>query len=511
MNIHIVSCLGVLYISPFPPYLCDLLKYTDIVTKWKTVCYTDKRSGENRSTKIRDGYEPRSVHLYTFDPDSGLGVTHKGSLRSILNTIRMHGDTYTFEERTPLTPFYFGPDVVEGLYEVQARVVINVLSEIGSGQIGYESDPTKVAPSIGSGGALVEATMSTGKTRIISALVKCFPESNILVVTKKTSVIERLVVGLSELLPSEKVGTFYGKKKDRRRVTVCSERMIMHFDTEDIGLIIYDEVHNASGPNISEALINFNKTIKVGLTGTLTKQQRLRALESIFGPLVDTVTDEEAEQNDMVSLVKVYALSVKEGPDISGIKDLVKMERWGVTFNDYRNKLIAQVARSIPPGLQAIFFVRTIDHINNLIENYLPSDFEFYHGQLPDSKRRDIERRLVSGEIKRLVANDSLSEGVDTVKARVVVDVGWSATDSTVSQRAGRNRRKDEGKSMGVIITLRDNWKITGDLPGDEKDNPMKARASKRISMYRKRKWPILKIEDISQVDFSEVEMINTR
>lgn len=500
-----MSVNGLLYVTPFTDYLKKDLQFYDMVPLVKKISFRDKKTGEMKEFDKRDGYEHKSIDLFTVCEENSTGITHKGLFRRIAGLIHKNGDTFSFDDKDPLKEFFFDKSVIDGLRPEQVRVLLNILGEINTGQDGWKSGKPVPPPGAGSGGALVEATMSTGKTHIIAALLKCFPTSQCLVVTKKRSVMSRLLSGLSELLPGQKIGIFHGTKKDKQRITVCSEALLDAFDTSQVSLIIYDEVHNASGAVVSSTLLCFNKAIKVGLSGTLRKHLKRKFIEAIFGPIVDVITDEEAEEKDMVSAIKIYALHVPRGPDISRYED-VALERWGITNNQIRNEMIRDVVVAIPPDLQLIIFVRTIEHMANLCENFLSGDFVQYHGQLSAKEREIIEAKIISGELKRIVANDALSEGVNTTKLRVMIEAGWSITDQTVSQRAGRGRRKDKGKNLGVIVTFLDDWEIPDLLQGMTKSNPLQARAEKRISNYKSRGWPILKIHNPDEINFSEIQ-----
>ncbi len=515
MSTTIISKDGFLFISPVPPGLEEELRFWELVQKFKEFNFTDRETQERRSGMRRDGYKGQWSSLITVA--HGTGCCTKGLLRRILNFMVVNGIPHSFEERRALAPFHFGPDVVAPfvlengtaiqMRPEQIRALISILCEIGSGQEGAPGDGL-VPPAAGSGGALLSATMSTGKTTIIAALIRCFPAVRVLVVTKKKSVIRRLRDGLTELLPeiAHEIGEFHGGKKDERRVTVCSEALLDSFDTTRVRLVIHDEVHNSSGTVVAGNLLAYDHAIKVGFSGTIERHPRLKFIESLFGPVVDTISDQEAEDLDRVSKMKVYVLKTHSGPDISGKKEHA-LERDGITHNHRRNRLAKDVCLAIPPEMQTIVFVRTIEHIDVLMEKHLPPGFVVYHGQLKDKERKDIEKRLCSGEITRLIANDALSEGVDTTHVRVILEWGWSTTDMTVSQRGGRGRRKTKGKRLGLIITPSDDWEIGTEMEGVEKENPLHAKRVSRVANYSRRGWPIIKVNEAEEIDFAEVNV----
>lgn len=496
---------GYLFITPVPPGLDVELRFWEVVEITKPFSYRDGESGQMVFGTRRAGYSGNWTSLMT--EANGVACFGRGLFRRVANFLQASGIPFTFEEDRSFYPsFHFGPDVVAGLRPEQMRVLMSILAELGVGQIGWQSDTARVPPRPGSFGALVSATMSTGKTVIIAALIRCFPETKIVVVTKKKSVIRRLVGGLQDYLPeiSHEIGEFHGGRKNERRITVCSEALVDSFDTSLVGLLIHDEVHNGSGTQVSMGIMSYTRACKVGFSGTIDRHPKLKFLESQYGPVVDTISDAEAEELGRVSLVKVYVLKTKRGPDVSGMKEIT-LERHGITNNHQRNKLIGAVCQAIPENLQTVVFVRTIQHIEILVEKYLPPGFVVYHGQLKDKERAAIEKDLCDGKITRLIANDALSEGVDTTHVRVIVEAGYSATDQTVSQRGGRARRKADGKKMGVIITPSDDWTIDTDMDGVEKENPLKKKRISRVSNYSKRGWPVVKINEIHEINFSEI------
>jgi superfamily II DNA/RNA helicase len=139
------------------------------------------------------------------------------------------------------------------------------------------------------------------------------------------------------------------------------------------------------------------------------------------------------------------------------------------------------------------------------MSKYLSGDFVAYNGNMPNSVRKSIEERFCSGEIKRLLATDAFSEGVDTTHVSVVMEWGWSSTDQTVSQRAGRGRRKSPGKNLSLVITPSDDWEILTSIEGVTKDNPLHSKRRKRVLNYKKRGWPVRKVRTVKEIDFSQI------
>lgn len=513
--VQIVSYLGNLFISPVMPELHDELYFWHRKTKMGERKFHDK-SGEEQTIQYRtDQMEHTKEPLFTVSEDGEWTVTHEGLLRRILKYLDKQRRPYTYERRGPQFPvFEWGDWVVAGLRPEQIQAVIHL--------IGHE--PRIKAPL---SGAMVEFTMATGKTHIIKALCLAFRRYKIVVTTFKTSVVRRLYDGLRELLEplGISVGIVQGSIRKFAQVTVCTDALLEEFDPEEVGVVIYDEVHRAAADRVSNRLFEFTRALRYGFSGTIKKRAdgKNKYLEALFGPIVYEYTDQEAERDKRVSPVKCFALSVPKGPRVADKSDTMK-ERHGIMWNKMRNKLIRQVVDLVPPEQQVIVFVRTIQHIDHLKELYLPSDFVVYHGDMTGKERKTIEEGITSGTIRRIVANDALSEGVDTTEMDVVIDAAWTVSDKDVSQKGGRNRRMREGKRWGVIVNFRDEW---GELArqatlqerqmldidvameeGLEKPDPLFRRAQARLKQYRDRGWPVFEIDSPTQIEFDRRDQV---
>lgn len=85
------------------------------------------------------------------------------------------------------------------------------------------------------------------------------------------------------------------------------------------------------------------------------------------------------------------------------------------------------------------------DHID-------PETIQAYRGGYLPKARRDIERRLRSGEIQCVVATNALELGIDIGSLEAVVCAGYPGTIAGLWQRFGRAGRR-VGPSLAVLIT----------------------------------------------------------
>jgi len=497
--INLITANGLLYISP---PLEELKPQLTFELKRNEQKFVDRFiDGEMR--KIPTGFQFTITEqpLYWTTPDQSQIVTYHNLVHRVVDYCQQRGYAVHVQHRTPYPQPAVCPATVNGLRPEQVQAFIRLLATRGGG--------------------MLLATMATGKTHVIAALIRAYlHHKKIVITTLRDAVVWRLVKGLNELLEENgiKVSVLTGKKRvDESHVLVCTTGMLDHLDPDEVDVLIFDEVHRAAGDRTGVIVSHFLRAVKYGFSGTIEKRLDGKELylEAIFGPIVYEITDEEAEALDRVSKVKVFALSVPKGPDVREIKTPAKLEEKAITLNHFRNDLIRQIVALAPIDQQLIIFVRTKDHIDELVGKYL-TGFEVFHGMIAAGEKKRILAGIEDGSILRIISTDCLEEGVDTVELSVLIDANWTTSDRSVSQKGGRNRRRREGKRWGVIVNFQDEWcdnlrkatieRLAGmnTLPDDslKKTDRLKTRASTRLSHYRDRGWPVERIESPSEIEF---------
>jgi len=504
METKIISHEGLLFVTPVHACLQKELQFWHSKTKLEP--YSFMKDGQLIEGVKRAGMEHSKELLYSLSSDGRSLITHLGLRDRVFHALKEEGIPFSYEHRGISRPkCTISPAIFKGLRPEQREGVIKMLANQGD--------------------CCVEFTMATGKTNMIAALIRAFPDQKIIVTSYRETVVRRLLDGLTELLEDtgERIGFYQGSNRDLQRITCSTLALLDEFDPDEIGIVIVDEAHRGAGDQTSQDLLAFKRALKFGFSGTLKKRGdgKQKFLEGILGPIVCQFTDEEAELAGRVTPQRVYVLSVPEGPSLSAQVSDIRRERLGITRNPCRNRLIAETVQKAPADWQGIIFVRTIEHIDWLLENDLKDmGFEKYHAKISTKEKRRIEAGLYSGELKRLIANDALSEGVDTTQLRWLIDANWSSSDVLVSQKGGRNRRLLPGKDYGIIVNFADDWielalaeqdkelALGAGLPAGEsnKKDGFFMKANNRIRQYSDRGWPILRIskpEDIVWIEGS--------
>lgn len=339
--------------------------------------------------------------------------------------------------------------------------------------------------------------MGYGKTYLIAALCRAYRRSGVVVATKSAAVVKRLVQGLTDLLKDDgiTVGVRQGARHKPGDVTVCTSAVLDRFDPARVGCLIYDEIHHAAARGQIKIPSAFFRSAKFGLSATVGERfdGRHHLIEGIFGQVCSKVTDEEAEELGRVVPLRVFVIPVERGPDLSDIKSPITAERRGIWRNATRNRAVADAAEKVPADWQLLVFARTVEHAEILTKEYLPEGFELFHSELPPDEYSRILAGFETGEILRVASTDAMGEGVDPSRLRVVIDANWTTSDTKVSQRAGRCRRRAPGKTVGYVVAFDDQF-----------DHGARRKSATRIRLYEGRGYEIRRLESVKDLSFSE-------
>lgn len=398
-------------------------------------------------------------------PEGKCIVTYDGFYDEVTTILTKAGYEISHELERPARSFRMFKGWDKGLRPEQRDAVLDLLSVVG----------TKDNP--GPSGGMVEADTGIGKTYIIAALCRVF-RKRILITTRKKTVVDRLYKGLKEILAPDgiSVGMRRGGVDIDGDVIVSTTTMLRNYDPDDTDVLIFDECHNATATETSESVMRYGSSVRFGLSGTITGRfdGREKLLNALFGPLVKVITPMEAESLGRVCPIKAYFLTVAGGPPLSDYSSPITKERHGIWFNKYRNSLVAKVAEMVPPDQQLLIFVKSKMHGKELLK-MLPG-YEFFHGGLSEREYKRLLGGFESGEIKRIISTDSMSEGVDPSHLMVLIDANWVTSRVSLAQKVGRNRRVADGKEWGVVVNFMDDF-----------DPGAHAKAWSRINTYSQR------------------------
>lgn len=330
---------------------------------------------------------------------------------------------------------------------------------------------------------VIKAVTGFGKTTLIGAAALLFPDAKIHVVTKSVDVAERIVRSLRRFLP--KIGMVGDGMKHWERVTVITAGSLEHSEG-DADFLFADEVHQLATVNFSTTIAArylFSRNFGMSATPYARMDGAHAVLEPLFGPMVFDLPYQQAVELGLVVPIRVRWLPVrlKRNP-VESVKNPVMRKKHGIWTNAERNGMIAAAVADYPADYQILILVETIEHAVHLgaqlpdftlvYSTMYPQDCAAYKrkGLLPldyrplsDVQKHNLRDQFEAGTLKRVIATDVWSTGVDFEQLNVLVRADARASDIVDVQGPGRVSRmytSPEGvkKEYGEVIDCIDNF-----------------------------------------------------
>jgi len=457
------------------------LRYNHIVFNRGFRAYTV--DGERRPTSVID------VRLYEFDALGRL-CTKVGFLPRIADTIAKHGFKSEVRDLNPAHPrvdrYKTDWDGVFSEFDLRAKQDLCLCS--------VAENPF--------GGTIV-APPGFGKSHLFLMLGRLYPRANMLVVVTRKDVANEIYRGLTSYFPN--VGFFGDSKRRMGRVAVSLAQSIQHVPMDDVDILCGDEAHELLTDHYTSRLTLFKNSRNYAFTATPTGRADKSdvRMEMLFGPKIFEMQYQEAQKLNIVVPITVDWVDVvlADNP-CAGMVETAR-ERNGIWRNQYRNAIIAEKAMSYGPDAQVLIMVRTLDHACHL-KAFLPDftlayseggsdsrdiDFEYYKRQglisrdEPDmtaDRRRLLKEQFEKGKLKKVIATDVWSTGVNFHQLQVLVRADARGREILDYQIPGRVSRPDKAtdKSTGLVVDFRDQF-----------DPDYREAARKRKRNYARRGW----------------------
>lgn len=470
--------------SPLPAEICALLQP---YLQYEHKQILQGNQAWDQSTGRRDPVSIETRFLYRFE--QGRLTTGYGFTAKILHVLQSAGHTVHYMDVSPprSRPDCYMADWINLRANFNPRPrQMDCLEAIANSQ-----------------GGIINATMAFGKTHIISAVCHLYPRAKIAVLVKPKDVAARIVRQLTAAFPN--VGHIGGGQKTYgERITVFTAGS-MHYSDGDFDILLCDEAHQLVSEKHGEDLgRSFPSARNYGFTATPTGRLdgAHAKLEMFFGPEIFRLSYQEGEALGLVTPIRVKWLPMTI-EDMGGINPAlnkygVPRQRWGLWRNQRRNAMFARYVReNYGPDQQVLMAVATVDHALHLW-NEMPEftlcysnsesvDWEGYRGSglIPPSfqpitqQRRDAFRiAFERGDLKKVIATDVWSTGVDFVNLQVLCRLDARQSEILNSQWPGRVSRIAEGKAFGEVVDSADLF-----------DKALHKKAVSRRNVYKSHGW----------------------
>lgn len=418
-------------------------------------------------------------------------VTTFGFWKIVRDSLREIGYDVRFKDLTPINP-----EVINPCWENIKQYTLR------------DNQPEFIQKILNNRCGRFDCPPGFGKSFMIGIVASLFPKATIDVVSRRVAVLrDRIYPELVQMVGD--VGIFGGGKKQKKGRVMCYTVGSMKYSPATSDILIGDECHELAADFASAELVRWQNSRNYGLSATHDMRYDNKDLRchGIFGPIVFSVNYQQAQTAKMVVPIKVLWRSVDMGSDPAGYEeDTVKKKRYCVWNNEFRNKLIAEDARSYDADTQVLITVETIEHAMNLkkllpeftlvyMENGLSAREKQGYVKLgcidanePDmdfKRKQTLTKAFEQGQLKKAICTSVWNVGVSFNQLSVLIraDAGGSAINDV--QIPGRVSRVAKGKTCGFVHDYMDEFNFS-----------FKAKAKNRRASYENNDWEQTNLDD---------------
>jgi superfamily II DNA or RNA helicase len=344
---------------------------------------------------------------------------------------------------------------------------------------------------------VIAAPTGFGKGILILAMCLLFNKAKIDIVLPGKDLVSKTVRLLRKYLPN--VGQVGFQQNNVERVTVYSADSL-HLSDGTADILIADEAHQLMAPSYGTALAKYRYSRNYAFTATPEGRMDnadLR-LESIFGPVIFSMTYQEAVDLELVVPIRILWLDAfGKNQFISEKKDVAKW-RHALWRNEHRNEIFAKALEAFKDE-QILILVKTLEHAV-FLKKLLPHFSLCYDKMSNEDRRRYIKWGFIEksepmmtpalreqmrqdfecSKLKHVIATMIWAEGVSFDALPILVWAGGGSSAISTTQIPGRVCRihKETNKQYGLVIDCCDQF-----------DEGLERQADQRFRYYKKHGW----------------------
>lgn len=361
--------------------------------------------------------------------------------------------------------------------------------------VAYDAEGEQITPywyqkeafvtAIQKGRSLLNLPTSAGKS-LIQAMISrfyadciCDDKKIVLIIVPTISLVTQMGDDFKEYKAFDRSEIQYimggeGKELERdTRVVISTWQSAVKLDREffdDVGMLICDESHLATGKSLQEICLNrcVNVSWRVGLTGTVKDgKASLLLLRAIFGEIYRPVTTKDLMDEGKISDININVIQLQY-PDetrlkFKKLKPTYQTEISWVTENSTRNGFVSSLGRKLASKNENVLILFNYQkHGEAIVEAIVEAGYEkvmLVYGKSDKEVRSSMRGIMESEGGWILVASYGvLSTGVSIKRLHHVVFAHPLKAKVKVLQSIGRGLRKHSDKDN---MTL---WDIVDDL-----------------------------------------------
>ncbi len=307
-------------------------------------------------------------------------------------------------------------------------------------------------------------SMATGLGKTI-----CFAElarrrgGNTLILAHRDELIQQAVEKVLRVWAEADVGVVKAEQDDHTAPVVVAsvqslhERRLRRWTPERFDLVVVDECHHAAAPSYRRILDYLRPNLLLGVTATPFRGDRA-TLEGVFQKIVYSFGILEGIRAGHLVDIRAFRVHTSVALDdvhtAAGDFNAGELEE-AVNVPD-RNRAIVQAYLEHADGKRALVFTAGVEHARGLAEEFVGAGVPaaFVHGGTPLAERRDVLRRLRTGEVLVVTNCNVLTEGFDEPSLEAVILARPTKSLALFTQMAGRGTRPSPESGKRDLLLL---------------------------------------------------------
>ncbi|MGL6094215.1 MAG: DNA repair helicase XPB, partial [Fimbriiglobus sp.] len=319
------------------------------------------------------------------------------------------------------------------------------------------------------GSGVVVLPCGAGKTIVGICAMALVKKATLVLTTSITAVKQwrREILDKSTLTDAD-VKEYTGDTKEIGPVTVATYQIVTYrpdktedfphfglFESQDWGLIVYDEVHLLPAP-VFRVTATIQARRRLGLTATLIREDgREGDVFSLIGPKKFDVPWRELETKGWIASASCTEIRVALPDDASRMAYAVADHRAKFRIaseNPAKDDVVAELLERYHDQ-RVIVIGQYLDQLKTLSKRF---GIPMITGATPNGEREDLYGKFRSGEVRHLVLSKVGNFAIDLPDANVLIQVsGTFGSRQEEAQRLGRILRpKSSGDGDAHFYTL---------------------------------------------------------
>jgi DNA excision repair protein ERCC-3 len=322
-------------------------------------------------------------------------------------------------------------------------------------------------PQMPGGSGVVVLPCGAGKTIVGMYVMSLLRRRTLILVTSVTAAHQwkRELLDKTDI-PAEAIGEYSGESKDIRPVTLATYQILTYrkkktdpfvhygiFNSQNWGLIIYDEVHLLPAP-VFKFTAEIQARRRLGLTATLIREDgHENDVFTLIGPKKFDVPWKDLERQGWIATARCVEIRVD-------LPHADKLKYFGMSPRE-QIRLAYENARKIPVAKELL--QRHKDDQVLIMGQYLSQLHEFaaqfsvpvITGATPNDRRDELYAKFRTGEIRILILSRVGNFAVDLPDANVAIQISGSfGSRQEEAQRLGRILRPKKPGEQAVFYSI---------------------------------------------------------